>query len=71
LIELNTIDVCVTTADIRDLWPHWEITKHILRGVINELTYLYRNPLIKFCSNSRKAIYLAQYSANLTSSHTH
>jgi hypothetical protein len=65
------MNVCVTTADIRDLWPHWQITKHILHGVINELTYLYRNSVIKFCSDSRKASYVAQYSVIPIPSHTH
>jgi len=40
LVKLSVIGVCTTTGDIRDLWPHWEITKHILHGVINELTYI-------------------------------
>jgi len=45
LVKLSVIGVCIMAADIRGLWPHWEITKHILHGVINTLTYLYRNPL--------------------------
>jgi len=65
LVKSNVIDVCITTVDIRDLWPHWEITKHILHGVIIELSYLYPNRLIKFCSDSRRAIYVAQYPAIL------